>query len=241
MSSKEEIAQRLLDRCARIEESRRKIDEQVNSKIETPVDLASFKEQMQQVRIEMLASQEESRQKQEQYEDHMSDLKAELDALQVQQKLLAAVDKNREEEQIELKRNVAEASAMAEIAQRNVIEAHEENVRLKGLIKAMKDGDADAVARLSIGTPSKRELAESKAKMFFQNLGARFKPSIQNFNNPVIVLEKQSNSQKKDNISSSNNQRDAAPQKITIQKQARHDESSTGSLTDETSSMGAEA
>jgi len=154
------------------------------------------------------------------------------------------VDKNREEEQLELKRNVAEASAMAEIAQGNLIEAHEENIRLKALLKALKDGDTETATRLSIsttnsGTPTKRDLAENKAKIFFQNLSARFKPSIQNFNSP-LVIDKLNSSINGDNALSNKKTSNAVNQK-DVQKSTKPDESSTGSLTDETASIGAEA
>ena len=144
MSSKEEIAKRLLDRCASIESSRKKIDDAVqNGMPDGDFSAANYREQIEQCRRALITSQENGRLKQEKYETTIALLKQEIEKLQADLNGMKNSKKQLGGDAVTLQIELKKALEWANKANQHASSVNQENQRLKQMILSMKNGETN--------------------------------------------------------------------------------------------------
>lgn len=158
MSSKEEIAQRLLNRCEAIETSRKKIDEAVQAATPTtPISESNYRKQIEQCRRALISSQENARLRQEKYETEIDLLKKEIESLKEDLREMKNAEELFSSDTTSLQRDLKNALDWADKAKKLVKSVTEENQRLKKLVVSMKEGNA-----IAMDAANSVKVAESK-------------------------------------------------------------------------------
>ena len=145
MSSKEEVAQRLLDQCEAIESSRRKIDEAVQNSIPKEnenISAIAYRQQIEQCRRALVTSQENAKLKHEKMENTITQLKKEIENMRADLKCLKDCDKINNSDTSTLQRDLRAAKEWAMKAQKHANQVNQDNAKLKQIIAGMKRGDS---------------------------------------------------------------------------------------------------
>ena len=244
MSSTEEIARRLLARCDKIQESKRKIIESVNLQAENDEnfsDIEVCKKQLEQCRRTLMSSQENARLKQENYQTEISDLKTQIQLLQQTNNFIEKERKQWTIEKMDLQRKALQASSWAQKAQKHLVEVHDENVRLKKFISTLDkdkttnlfDENGDLKIMKEVDSSKAQQSIDRPAIRMFQNLGSRLLANRDKSNHTDIKISNPAKPKPMHEVTLVSNER---KQKQLPEKSDDH---SIGSLTDETASIGA--
>jgi len=142
MATKEEIAQRLLNRCELIEESRKKIDEAVQSSMpdsDENISESSYRRQIEQCRRALISSQENAKLKHARYENTISKLRKEIEKLRADVRDMRDLERRSNSDTASLKRDLKNTRDWAEKASKHVADVNDENTRLKNMIRILKN------------------------------------------------------------------------------------------------------
>lgn len=250
VGSRDEIARRLLDRCEQLEKSKRLIDESVRSQMNemnlnndgSPMDIDAYRTQLEQCSRTLVSSQENARLKQEKYQSEIHDLKSQLEDLKAQTSAMQNAEQNWILENMTLKLKVAEASDWVEKAQRHLTEVHDENVRLKKYLVALKNGEIVLpVARPPTSSSDTKE--NTQLSSLPENNPAEDGPPLGGarrlLQNWSMKLNSTRNVPNKENVKPMYEVTTTKHPFHPTKKTSSNDDFSIGSLTDETSSIAA--
>lgn len=151
MSSKELVdsaAQRLLNRCAQIEEAKKKVEETVesnnaSSNIENEMSPSAYRQQLDQIRRVLVTSQENARLKQSKLEEENLLLKNELTSIKVGHKKKSESEQDLIAERDNLKAQLIRSMSWVKKSQTLLSDVNEENVQLRNLVCALKEGSLE--------------------------------------------------------------------------------------------------